>query len=310
MADEAEADGVLDQSELELRRLYGQAALHIQKLQQSEERLNSIVDAHVATIANLRAQLAAVGGAPPLEPLPTQEQAQRNAARVYGKSTESERLESGRMQQDHFFRVSKTGKTAISITSQSSGGLTRGCTSVSHSCCSFNSSSTPSVDFLTHCVAASVRGLKDGGDYDEVSLQPQVGEGWTKMQVLPWANVQNALQKAEYLTDFEDHYTQFDTVGVYSQQVTLPANGNSGSGHYIFPRKGARTKFSYGTELSNSLFHIGRLMERDLQQYARQVYDADKIGNKIRSDWLVQVQRKEGCRAKTCRVHDRFDFTA
>ena len=113
---------------------------------------------------------------------------------------------------------------------------------------------------------------------------------------------QNALVKAEYLTDFEDHYTQFDTVGVYSQQVTLPANGNSGSGHYIFARRGDRTKFPYGAELSNSLFHVGSLMERDLQQYARQVYDAS-IVTRI-------IQRKEGCRAKTCRVHDRFDFTA
>ena len=37
MADEAEADNFLDQPELELRRLYGQAALHIQKLQQRAE---------------------------------------------------------------------------------------------------------------------------------------------------------------------------------------------------------------------------------------------------------------------------------
>ena len=154
-----------------------------------------------------------------------------------------------------------------------------------------------------------MRGLTSGGDYDEVTLQPR-GEGWTKMPVLPWANYENSLVKAEYITDFEDHYTQFDTVGFYSQQVTLPANGNSGSGHYIFARQSDRTKFPYGVELSNNLYHVGNLMERDLQQYARQVYDASTVSCKIRSDWLVQVQRREGCRAKTCRVHDRFDFTA
>ena len=81
------------------------------------------------------------------------------------------------------------------------------------------------------------------------------------------------------------------------QQVTLPVDGKAGSGHYIFARKGERSKFPYGAELSNSLFHVGTLMQRDLMQYAQKAYDTDTITQKIQRDWLVQVQRREGCRA-------------
>ena len=159
-------------------------------------------------------------------------------------------------------------------------------------------------------VEVSVKGLTDGGEYLEVSLQTQVGKGWQKVHVLPCDKHADALVKTENLTNFDDHYSQFHTVGVYEQQVTPPLDGNAGSGQYIFPRKGERQNFPYGVELSTSVFHVGNLMKRDLVQYAQKVYGADKITQQIRSDWLVQAQRREGCRAKTCRVHDRFDFTA
>ena len=81
----------------------------------------------------------------------------------------------------------------------------------------------------------------------------------------------------------------FSAQGRESRKLTLPPDGNVGSGRYIFPRKGERKNFPYGVELSNSLFHVGNLMKRDLAQYAKNTYDADKITAKTRSDWLVQV---------------------
>ena len=92
--------------------------------------------------------------------------------------------------------------------------------------------------------------------------------------------------------------------------MTLLLDGNAGSGQYISPRKGERQNFPYGVELSKGVFHVGNLMKRDLAKYAKNVYNADTITNDIRSNWLVQAQRREGCRAKTCQIGDRFDFTA
>ena len=198
----------------------------------------------------------------------------------------------------------------MSIKDHKSGALIRGCTFNSHNTCGFNSNSTPSSRFLEHCVEVSVNGLTDGGEYKEVSLTTQVGEGWQKVHVLPCDKHADALVKTGNLTSFDDHYRQFNTVGVYEQQVTLLLDGNAGSGQYISPRKGERQNFPYGVELSNSVFHVGNLMKRDLAQYAQKVYDADKITRQIRSHWLVQAQRREGCRAKTCQIGDRFDFTA